>query len=605
MISSFHPGFARVFALGALALAFGGCGGNDSNGAATLAGFDVQAPATVKAGQSVQVTVIARSSTGSPFGGYQGTVKLDTDDVKADVPGPYAFAGVDNGTHAFTLTFKTSGKHSVRALEATSTAQGSQLLDVTAGDPTKLVTVSGDAQGAPVGKPLPHPLVVEALDAFGNGVPGVDVAWATVTNTGKLSAPSVKTDPGGFASNTATLGGYGLNEFTASAAAGSVKLQATALHGDVAALKLDTGDAQSGVVARALGAPLVVRATDATGAPYPGVTVTWTVTAGNGTADGASTTGMDGLAKVTPVLGKAAGANGFAATATSLAPIAFTATGIPDAPAGLVPVSGDGQVGVGGTPLGSPFVAKVVDQYGNGIPGTTVTWTATTGGGSVTPATQATGTDGASTATGTLGASEVADTYAASAAGVPTTLTFAAKRNPYRLVYTDPAAGTVRLVRNAASTDSTVVLDFVVSTAPARAVYSAGFDLPLDAKKVALSATSPIALPATPPLNPGAATPRALSAQLPTKGPLAGNLVAVVSQKSDGDGGVIGDTTLTAGAVLYTVSLSLRADGAPGVVFDGTVAGSPGVTSGGLLNKVGEHVVLAKNVGIGKLEVKP
>ncbi len=605
MISFTRFFFARALTLGALSLAFVGCGGDDTTGAATLAGFDVQAPSTAKAGQPVQVTVVARSTGGSPLAGYHGTVQLDTDDGKADVPPSYAFAASDNGAHAFTMTFKTSGKHSVRALETTSTAQGSQLLDVTAGDAAKLVIISGDAQGAPVGKPLVHPFVVEAVDGFGNGVPGVDVAWATVTNTGTLGASTVKTDGGGLASNTATLGGYGLNEFTASAPAGSVKLQASALHGEVAALKLEAGDAQTGVVAKALGAPLVVKAADAVGAPYPGVTVTWSVTTGNGTTDGSSTTGMDGLAKVTPVLGKLAGTNGFGAVAAGLAPIAFTATGTPDAPVGLVAVSGDAQAGVGGTPLGSPFVAKVVDQYGNGIAGRTVTWTAATGGGSVTPATQATASDGSSSATGTLGAGEVNDTYTASAPGVTALLTFSAKRNPYHLVYTDPGTGIVRLVRNAASTDSSVVLDFVVSAVPARAVYSAGFDLPLDAKKVALSVTAPIKLPAAPPLNPGADPPRALAASLPTAGPLAGNLVTVVSQKATGDAGVAGDTTLTAGAVLYTVSLTLRADGAPGVVFDGTVPGTSALTSGGLLNKVGEHVVLSKDVGIGKLEVKP
>ncbi len=591
--------------VGSLSLALVGCGGDDTATPVTLTGFNVQAPVTAKAGQPVQVTVVARSTAGSPFTGYRGAVKLDTDDVKADVPSAYTYLGSDNGTHAFSVTFKSSGKHTVRAVESTSAAQGSQLLDVTAGDLAKLITISGDAQGAPVGKPLPNPLVVEALDAFGNGVPGVDVTWATVTNTGTLASPSVKTDASGLASNTATLGGYGLNEFSATTSAGAVKLQATALHGDVAALKLDSGNGQSGVVAHALGAPLVVKATDAVGAPYPGVTVTWSVTTGNGTTDTSSTTGMDGLAKVTPLLGKTAGSNGFGAVATGLAVVGFTATGTPDAPVGIVAVSGDAQVGVGGNALANPFVAKVVDQYGNGVAGKTVTWTATTGGGSVTPGTQATATDGSSTASATLGAAEVADTYTASAEGVTPTLRFTANRNPYHLVYTNPAAGTVRLVRNAASTDTTLVLDFVVATAPTAPVYSAGFNLPLDAKKVALSTTSPITLAATPPLNPGVGAPRALAAQLPTTGPLAGNLVAVVSQKAVGDGGVGTDTTVAVGAVLYTVTLTLRPDGAPGVAFDGSIAATPAITSGGLLNRAGEHVVLAKDVGIGKLEVAP
>jgi hypothetical protein len=52
-------------------------------------------------------------------------------------------------------------------------------------------------------------------------------------------------------------------------------------------------------------------------------------------------------------------------------------------PAGLMYVSGSGQSGIVGQPLPSPFVVKVVDLDGAGIPGETVTWKVTGGGGRV------------------------------------------------------------------------------------------------------------------------------------------------------------------------------------------------------------------------------
>ena len=167
-------------------------------------------------------------------------------------------------------------------------------------------------------------------------------------------------------------------------------------------------------------------------------------------------------------------------------------------------------------------------------------------------------------------------------------------------VYTNPAAGTLRLVRNSASSDTTSVLDFIAVEAPKASVYAAGFNLPLDVAKVALDVAKPFVLPATLALDPGS-PPRAASAALPSSGPLANNLVTVLSQKAAGAGAIATDTAVTAGAVLYTVTLNLLAESAPGVVFDGTTAAT--VTSGGMLNKVGEAIVQPKDIGIGKLEV--
>jgi hypothetical protein len=173
---------------------------------------------------------------------------------------------------------------------------------------------------------------------------------------------------------------------------------------------------------------------------------------------------------------------------------------------------------------------------------------------------------------------------------------FTSQHGPFKLVYTDPTGGKLRLVKNSASTATSAVLDFVVGSG-AQTGYASGFNLPLDDTKVKLSGMTPGTA-----LNPGSA-PAAANAVLPTSGPLKGVLVAAQSQKASGTGAVTGDTALAAGAVIYTITLDLLDTSAPGVVFDGTASGFV-LKSGGLLNKTGTAVVAPADVQLGKLEVQ-
>jgi plastocyanin len=59
--------------------------------------------------------------------------------------------------------------------------------------------------------------------------------------------------------------------------------------------------------------------------------------------------------------------------------VTFTATAAPAAAAELEKSSGDVQTGAVGTQLLLPLVAKVSDQFGNGVPGVPVDWAASDG----------------------------------------------------------------------------------------------------------------------------------------------------------------------------------------------------------------------------------
>jgi hypothetical protein len=73
----------------------------------------------------------------------------------------------------------------------------------TPGPATDLVLFSGDNQSAAVNSTLPQPLVVRAVDQFGNGVGDVQVQWATCDN---VLGPLLNTDASGFSSTTQPTG---------------------------------------------------------------------------------------------------------------------------------------------------------------------------------------------------------------------------------------------------------------------------------------------------------------------------------------------------------------------------------------------------------------
>jgi hypothetical protein len=166
------------------------------------------------------------------------------------------------------------------------------------------------------------------------------------------------------------------------------------------------------------------------------------------------------------------------------------------------------------------------------------------------------------------------------------------------LHYTDPAAGgSLRLVKNPATTETSVVLDFIVGDQPLVG-YATGFDLPLDASRVTLKEFTPGTA-----LDPGSA-PAATAAALPDKGPLAGNLVVALSQKATGGGAVTTDTELAPGALLFRIRLDRVDPKTAGVVFDG-LDPSFHLPSGGLRDRTGMTVVPESGVAIGRLEILP
>jgi plastocyanin len=186
----------------------------------------------------------------------------------------------------------------------------------------------------------------------------------------------------------------------------------------IAKAATNSGDAQNGVVGQPLGTPLRVQVTEG-GTPASGVTVAWSTTATGGSVDPTSApTDANGIASTTWTLGTVSGSQTAQATLTGAtgSPLSFSATAAPGGAATLSAAAGDGQAGQINTVLADPVQARAADQFGNGVPGVAVNWSAV--GGVVSSGTVATDGSGISSVGVTLGGTAGPITITAVAAGL-------------------------------------------------------------------------------------------------------------------------------------------------------------------------------------------
>ncbi len=192
---------------------------------------------------------------------------------------------------------------------------------------------------------------------------------------------------------------------------------------DVATISIavSSGDAQTGVAGATLAQPFIAIVTT-NGQPFAGAAVSFLVADGGGSLSATTaTTDMNGLAQTSLTLGAKVGPNtvqALAAGATSTATM-FTATSIAGAPAKLVAISGDGQSAPVATMLASPLVVGVSDANDNPIKGATVSFSITSGGGTLATISGATDAHGQAQTQLTLGGTAGVDTVSAHVVGIP------------------------------------------------------------------------------------------------------------------------------------------------------------------------------------------
>jgi alpha-tubulin suppressor-like RCC1 family protein len=134
-----------------------------------------------------------------------------------------------------------------------------------------------------------------------------------------------------------------------------------------------TSDGQAVTVGTALPKPLVVRVVNRHNKPLAGVEVRWALVEGTGTLGGtASTTDVEGRARMTLTLGTVAGVRRVRATVSGLQEVlSLSARGLPGAVARVTVTSPDSKVEVDRT---LKLTVALADAHGNAIANQAVTW---------------------------------------------------------------------------------------------------------------------------------------------------------------------------------------------------------------------------------------
>lgn len=294
-----------------------------SNGQSAPAGSAVSIPPSVKVtdsrGNGVSgVAVIFAVATG---GGSITGANATTDASGVAAVGSWTL-GSAAGQNSLTAT-----AGSLTGSPLTITATG------TAGSAGSLSIVAGNAQTAIAGTNVSTPPSVRVTDSNGNVVAGATVTFAVASGGGSITGATATSN----ASGIATVGSWklgttaGTNTLTASSGSlPSVTFTATGTAGAAALITINAGNNQSAGIGTPVSIPPSVKVTDANSNPVTGAPVTFAVTGGGGSVNGANaTTDANGIATVGSwTLGPAAGANTLAASLNGVtgATVTFNAT---------------------------------------------------------------------------------------------------------------------------------------------------------------------------------------------------------------------------------------------------------------------------------------
>lgn len=240
-----------------------------------------------------------------------------------------------------------SGSYSIMiggVLNATVNANGgplgyavfsSDFIQVAAGTPASMKTISGTGQSASPGQAVANALVAEVDTSAGNPLAGQSVTWSVSPANAATLSPLVSTsDSSGRVSNTVTLTAAAAGTVTVTASVSStVSVNfSISVNTQVTGISKLSGDGQTTPVNTAFPNPLTVQVNVTSGQSAGNIPVRFSIS-GPGTLSSASaTTNSSGQASVSVTAGATAGAITVTATAGSSS-VSFALTAAPPGPA--------------------------------------------------------------------------------------------------------------------------------------------------------------------------------------------------------------------------------------------------------------------------------
>ena len=266
---------------------------------------------------------------------------------------------------------------------------------------SRLVLVGSPSGEARSGMPLDAQPVVQLQDAAGSPVrvAGVTVN-VSVSGGGTLSGNSAVTGTEGRAVFSAlTLRGAAGTKTVSFAATGltAATHTLTLKAGPAARMANHPATSQVAIIGAEVPVLPAVLVTDADLNPVPDVPVAFAVSAGHGTIQGENaTTGTDGIAAVRSwAIPPAVGTYQLTASSPGLTglPVTFQAQGVTRMPSVILVHAGQGQTATANTDVATPPAVRITS---NSLPalGIPVTFTVTSGGGSITGPEQTTDANG-------------------------------------------------------------------------------------------------------------------------------------------------------------------------------------------------------------------
>jgi Leishmanolysin/Bacterial Ig-like domain (group 1) len=324
------------------------------------------------------------------------------------------------GGDSAVVTAAANGSATITASAGTASATlGVQVAQVAA----SMQKLGGDAQTGAAGVALGTPLRMAVRDRLGAGVAGATVSF-TVVGGGSVTPGSAVSGADGTATVNWTLGTQaGTTQLVMAATSGlsaAVEFSATAVAGPPASAAMGAGDDQVAATGAAVAVAPRVTVRDAFQNPVAGVAVQFTPSGASGVTGGSQTTDANGVAVVGSwVLGSGPGVYTLAATfpGTSLPAVVFTARA--GNPGSISIGGGNNQAAMAGSAVPTVPTVLVRDGSGNPLPGQSITFTVTSGGGTVGSATVTSNAQGvASPGSWTLGATAGPNTLTATAPGL-------------------------------------------------------------------------------------------------------------------------------------------------------------------------------------------